>query len=231
MRDELMSRSSATPFPARLEVRDARVSSVIIHRVPSECTDAFLDWQRGISEAAEPFPGYRGTDLYPPASDGLEDWVVILHFDSSPNLRGWIDSSVRADWSTRLPAGLRDFRVKTLPSGFGPWFAKQFDVPEGQPSSWKVALTVLLGLYPTVMLLSILIGPSLTPLGMAASMLVSNALSVSILQWVVMPLLQPLLRPWLVVGAGTRRAGSAAWLALILVVLAGQVALFQRIAH
>ena len=61
-------------------------------------------------------------------------------------------------------------------------------------------------------------------------MLVSNALSVSILQWGVMPLLQPLLRPWLVAGADTGRARSAAWLALILIVLAGQVALFRRIA-
>jgi antibiotic biosynthesis monooxygenase (ABM) superfamily enzyme len=228
--DELMSRSSPNPSPPRLEVRDARVSSVIIHRVPSECTAAFLDWQRGISQAAEAFPGYRGTDLYPPAAGGLEDWVVIIHFDAAEELRCWIDSPVRADWAAKLPGGLRDFRVKTLPSGFGPWFAKQFDDPEGHPPSWKMALTVLLGLYPTVMLLSILVGPFLARLGMAASMVVGNALSVSILQWGVMPLLQPLLRPWLVVGAGTGRARSAAWLALILVVLAGQVTLFRRIA-
>jgi antibiotic biosynthesis monooxygenase (ABM) superfamily enzyme len=80
------------------------------------------------------------------------------------------------------------------------------------------------------MVLSILVGPFLAHLGMAASMLVGNALSVSILQWGVKPLLQPLLRPWLVVGAGTDRARSAAWLALILVVLAGQATLFRRIA-
>jgi uncharacterized protein len=225
-----MSRTAPNPTPPRMEIRDARVSSIIIHHVPSECTDAFLDWQRGISQAAETFPGYRGTDLYPPAAGGLQDWVVILQFDSSPNLKGWIDSPVRADWSAKLPAGLRDFQVKTLPSGFGPWFAKQFEDAEGQPASWKVALTVLLGLYPTVMLLSILIGPFLNHLGMAASMLVGNALSVSVLQWGVMPLLQPLLRPWLIVGAGTGPARSAAWLVLILVVLAGQVTLFHQIA-
>ena len=229
--DELTSRSSPNPSPPRLEIRDARVSSVIIQRVPPACAGAFLDWQRGISQAAEAFPGYRGTDLYPPAAEGLEDWVVILQFDDAPDLKGWIDSPVRADWSTRLPAGLGEFRVKTLPTGFGPWFAKQLDDPEGHPPSWKMALTVLMGLYPTVMLLSILVGPSLAPLGRAASMLVGNALSVSILQWGVMPLLQPLLRPWLVVGAGIGRARSAAWLALILVVLAGQVTLFHQMAR
>ena len=154
-----MSRSSPNATPPCLEVRDARASSVIVHRVPPECTDAFLDWQRGISRAAEAFPGYRGTDIYPPADGGPADWVVILHFDDAENLRRWIDSPVRAEWSAKLPRGLGDFRLKTLPSGFGPWFAAQLDDPGGQPPSWKMALTVLLGLYPTVMLLSILVGP------------------------------------------------------------------------
>jgi antibiotic biosynthesis monooxygenase (ABM) superfamily enzyme len=80
------------------------------------------------------------------------------------------------------------------------------------------------------MLLSILVGPYLGRLGISAMMLVSNAMSVSILQWGVMPVLQPLFRPWLVVRNGTSRARQAAWLALILVVLVGQLVLFQRIA-
>lgn len=60
-------------------------------------------------------------------------------------------------------------------------------------------------------------------------MLVGNALSVSILQWGIMPLLPPLLRPWLLAGADTKRARSAVWLVVILIVLAGQVTVFQRI--
>jgi uncharacterized protein len=213
-----------------MEVRDARASSVIVHRVPVDNTDAFLDWERGISQAAEASPGYRGTDIYPPADGGLTDWVVIIHFDEAEDLKRWIDSPARADWSAKLPGGLRDFRLKTLAAGFGPWFVAQLDDHGGPPPSWKMALTVLLGLYPTVMLITILVGGHLAHLGKSASMLVGNALSVSILQWAVMPLLEPLLRPWLVVGAGTGRARSAAWLALILIVLAGQAALFHRIA-
>ena len=48
------------------------------------------------------------------------------------------------------------FRLKTLPTGFGSWFAAQLDGPGDQPPSWKIALSVLLGLYPTVMLLTLL---------------------------------------------------------------------------
>jgi antibiotic biosynthesis monooxygenase (ABM) superfamily enzyme len=116
-----MSRSSPNAIAPHLEVRVARrASSVIVHRIPSESTDDFLDWERSISQAAEAFPGYRGTDIYPPADGGLADWVVIIHFDEADELRRWIDSPVRADWAARLPGALRDFRLKTLPTGFGP---------------------------------------------------------------------------------------------------------------
>ena len=40
-------------------------------------------------------------------------------------------------------------------------------------------MTVLLGLYPTVMLLALLVGRYLSPLGMALSMLIANTLSVA----------------------------------------------------
>ena len=92
-----------------------------------------------------------------------------------------------------------------------------------------MALTVLLGLYPTVMLLTLAIGPSLAPLGMAGSMLMSNVLSVSILQWAVMPMLQRILGPWLTAGAESGRIRPVVWLVLILIVLAVQVIVFRRI--
>jgi antibiotic biosynthesis monooxygenase (ABM) superfamily enzyme len=217
-----------TPAP-HLEIRDARASSVIVHRVPSGSTDAFLAWEAGISEAAKAFPGYRGTEIYPPAVDGAGDWVVIVHFCDAEDLGRWIESPVRAEWAAKLPGTLGDFRLKTLPCGFGPWFAAQLDHPGGQPAPWKMALTVLLGLYPTVMLLTLALGPLLAPLGMAGSMLVGNVLSVSILQWGVMLPLQRILRPWLAVGADTGRSRPALWLVLILIVLAGQVILFRQI--
>src|SRR5262245_52019888 len=105
-----MSQSAPIATAPRLEVRDAQASSVIVHLVHSESTDAFLDWERSVSQAAEAFPGYRGTDIYPPAEGGPADWVVIIHFDDAENLRRWIDSPVRADWAARLPGGLGDFR-------------------------------------------------------------------------------------------------------------------------
>src|SRR6516225_2127440 len=172
---------SAAPNPARpnLEVHAARASTVITQHVPPGAREAFLEWQRGLSAAAAEAPGYQATEIYPPAG-GQEPWVIVLHFDDPKTLKGWLDSPKRAEWLAKTPSEFRDFRLKTLPSGFGAWFAGTVDgssVP--LPPKWKMALTILFTLYPTVMLLAIFVGPHVNPLGLAASMLVSNVLSVS----------------------------------------------------
>src|SRR5216683_2281978 len=115
--------SPDSPGPL-MEVRGARASSVIVHRVPTDCAERFLEWQRGITRAAEAFPGYQATDVYPPADPKQPEWVVVIHFDNSVALQRWLDSPVRAEWTAKLPAEIANFRLKTLSAGFGPWFAE-----------------------------------------------------------------------------------------------------------
>ena len=92
-----------------------------------------------------------------------------------------------------------------------------------------MVLTVLLGLYPTVMLLTIFVGPYTSRLGMAVSMLIGNALSVSSLQWLVMPVLTRMLAPWLEADARRARTLSYGGLALISVLLAALTFGFRHV--
>jgi uncharacterized protein len=204
------------------------VSTVVVQRVPADRVQKFLECQRGLSQAAEQFPGCRGTELYPPPDDRHSEWVAILHFDDHESLEGWLDSPVRAEWVTKLRSEIGDFQLKTLPTGFGAWFAGLETGPEGDPPpSWKIATTVLLGLYPTVMLLALLVGRHLSPLGMAVSMLIANTLSVATCQWVVMPPLMNALGPWLHANGADKRGLSIGGLALIWLFLGGLVMLFR----
>jgi antibiotic biosynthesis monooxygenase (ABM) superfamily enzyme len=209
-----------------IELRGKRASSVILHRVPPERVDEFMNWERGITRAAESFAGYQSTDIYPPDDPRKREWIVVIHFDDTQNLKRWTDSPERIEWSGKLGTGMRDFRMKTLPNGFASWFA---GMVEGGPAPWQMALTVVLGLYPTVMLLNIFIGQHLSPLGLAASMLVGNLLSVSILQWVVMPPLQRALRPWFQADGPKKTATLIVGAAIIAALLMGMVVLFRRV--
>ena len=104
----------------------------------------FLECQRGLTAAAEGFPGYQGTELYPPAETGIRSGWRSSTSTTNESLQRWIDSPVRADWIKKLRDEIGDFQLKTLPSGFGAWFAGLEMGPEGEPPpSWKIAMTVL----------------------------------------------------------------------------------------
>jgi uncharacterized protein len=213
-----------------MDIPGARISTLVVQRVPADRVQRFLECQRGLTRAAEGFPGYQGTELYPPADGRQQEWVAVIHFDDQESLQRWIDSPERAEWAKKLRDEIGDFQLKTLPSGFGIWFAGLATGPGGEPPpSWKIALVVLLGLYPTVMVLAILLGKLLSPLGMAASMLISNTLSVAIGQWLTMPLLTNALGTWLNANAPEKRVLSIGGLVLIWLFLGGLVVLFRLV--
>jgi antibiotic biosynthesis monooxygenase (ABM) superfamily enzyme len=210
-----------------VEVRVSRASSVIVHRVPPGGADRFVEWERGISGATAPFPGYQATDVYPPA-EGQQDWVVVLHFDNPEALQRWLDSPVRAEWLAKLQGV--EFQMKTLPAGFGAWFIGQLGPPGGQlPPAWKIALSVVLTLYPTVMLLTIFVSPYTNRLGLATSMLISNVLSVGLLQWAVTPAFNVVLAPWLRASGQKGKAVTVWGLVLVLLALTVLTLLFRAV--
>ncbi|MDB5309167.1 MAG: hypothetical protein JWO38_3369 [Gemmataceae bacterium] len=212
-----------------MTVRVSRASSVIVHRVPSAAADRFLALQDGLTRAAEAFPGYQGTDVYPPADAAGVEWVVLIHFADAAALQGWLTSPARAGWVEKVRAEVGEFRLKTLPRGFGSWFTGPASDPDALPPGWKMVLIVLLGLYPTVILLTLTVGRVTDPLGLAVGMLIGNALSVSILQYAVMPGLTRVFGPWLRANARARRTTSLAGVGVILLLLAGLTVLFRQV--
>ena len=211
-----------------MEVHASKASAVVVQHVPAGDADWFMDWQRGTTAAAERFPGYRATDVYPPDANQHE-WVIVLHFVDEKSLQNWLASPVRDEWVKKLKAKASTFKVEMLSGGFGAWFLGLQKSGQAGPAGWKMVLTVVLGLFPTVMLLSLLVGPYTAGLGFAVSMLIGNFMSVSILQWGVMPILTKVLKPWL--NADSKQPGiTIAGTAIVLVVMALLAVIFRLVA-
>jgi antibiotic biosynthesis monooxygenase (ABM) superfamily enzyme len=211
-----------------LEVHASKASAVVVQHVPAGDADWFMDWQRGTTAAAERFPGYRATDIYP-ADANQNEWVIVLHFVDEKSLQNWLTSPVRDEWVKKLKAKASTFRVETLSGGFGAWFVGKENQGKAGPAGWKMVLTVVLGLFPTVMLLSLIVGPYTAGLGFAVSMVIGNFMSVSILQWGVMPILTKVLAPWL--NADSKQLGvSIGGAAIVLFATALLTVIFTLIA-
>jgi len=65
------------------------------------------------------------------------------------------------------------------------------------PPVWKVAVSVLVGLYPLTVLSQAVLGPRLAGLPLLLRAGVSAVLMVVLMTWVVMPVVTRLLKPWL----------------------------------
>ncbi|WP_406698314.1 antibiotic biosynthesis monooxygenase [Singulisphaera sp. Ch08] len=212
-----------------MAVRLSRASAVVVQKVPAADVNWFLDWQRDVTETAETFPGYSGTEVFPPTRGQGDEWVSLIHFEDESALDAWLESPARNQRIEMLKTKVGAFELKTVQGGFGPWFASMGSDSKAGPPAWKMVLTVLLGLYPTVMLLTMFVGPFTSPLGMAVSMLIGNALSVSILQWAVMPILTPALARWLNASGDRQKQVTLKGLGLVLVLLAVMTLLFHMI--
>lgn len=170
------------------------VTAVVSHPVRPEHQVQFLDWQQRITEAQQRSSGFRGSELIPPVPGSQDSWTAICRFDSTETLQGWLDSDERAMLLQQVPQ-FRNFDLRVVNGSFGSWFSEP---SEGStPKSWKTALSVLVGLYPTVFLLTLAMAEAWKGAKLWGSLLPGNILSVAVLTWVVMPLLTRALGSWL----------------------------------
>lgn len=208
------------------EVRDALVSVVVSHRVPADEVGEFLDWQEQVAESQRTFPGFRAVEVFRPIDGVQGEWTICMKFDSAEHLDAWLTSDQRTRLLRASPFG--DFTLRRIDHSFGNWFSLG-DQAAKPPSNAKTTIAVWMGLYPTVMFLTLMTMPFHLP--MWANMLVGNLLSSFVMSYFTMPYYSnPILGWWLrpssgapqprtdLVGIAIVLAITAAWAVFFIVV-------------
>lgn len=175
------------------EVSDALVTVVVTHPVPPGRAEEFLEWHSTVAESMRRYPGFRGTEVFRPIPGVQDDWNICVKFDSAEHLEAWLVSAERRRLIESAPFG--DFTLRSIDHSFGNWFVLR-DQAASPPSSIKTSLAVWLGLYPTIMTLTLLTRPFGWPVWM--NILVGNLLSSFVMSFFTMPRYSnPILRWWL----------------------------------
>jgi antibiotic biosynthesis monooxygenase (ABM) superfamily enzyme len=191
---------------ARQQPEAEPVTVVISEKIKPEHEDEYRSWQDGITAEVQKFDGFQGTEVLAPKPGVQDEWVVVFRFDSAENLEAWLGSDARRAWMQKAEPFFEDVRMYRVGGGFPGWFPLG-DAPGVGVPEWKQAMAVQLGLYPTVMLLLLFLSPLVRSWPMALATFTGNVASVILLTWLVMPIVNRLLGPWL-----KPPQGHGAWL-------------------
>jgi antibiotic biosynthesis monooxygenase (ABM) superfamily enzyme len=175
------------------------VTAVISHDVRPGREREFERWQEKALREQEKYPGFMGTEFFKPV-EGIQDhWVVVFRYDTREHLDAWLDSSSRERLLKEGQDYFASYEVRKVGTAFGGWFRFGSGEEEQVPPNWKQAMTVVLALYPTVMALNLTVGHEFDVLGVPGylGLFFGNVLSVSILTWLLMPLVNRALAFWL----------------------------------
>jgi uncharacterized protein len=180
-------------------------SSLVTEYITPQGKDfTFKRWHDCLVNRAKNHPGFMRVDLCPPlrCKDPVVKWYSIIHFDSLENLDNWVGSIDRQELVESGRQIFHAYRFKSFSTGLEGWFSNQWGGAErsslGSPA-WKQILTVVVGLYPTVMLQSKLFSALgiFTSWSPASRMLINNLITSSILSLIVMPFVTQQLHFWL----------------------------------
>ncbi len=166
----------------------------ITRRVRPGCEAEFQAALREFFQTSFANGGVLGASMLtpPPGSDSRE-FGILRTFASETERDAFYESPVFKTWEERastLTEGEPEYREL---HGLEAWFRS----PHIPPPRWKMAMATLLGVYPVSLLIGIVLSATLKELPLALNLLVVSAIIVSMLTWVVMPMVTRLLHCWL----------------------------------
>ena len=179
---------------ARANTGPATVTAVLSQRVHPDKASDFRRAQAEIGRVMRNFDGFIQSQLLPPVAGLQDEYVILFSFASTAALDLWIESPERREVIQRVDEFLDGTAELSVLSGFGSWFPSEDSI---EPRRWRQAAAVLLALYPTTLVLVFTERSLELDVPWQATLLVSDALGVAALTWLLMPVVTRVLRRWL----------------------------------
>lgn len=172
------------------------VTVIVKHRVIPGKEAEYEEWAKGITGAARKFDGYLGVNFIRPSDSGSQDYVLIFRFNSYQNMQNWEESPERAHWKTKRHNITIDEPEIHRYKGWDYWFTLP-PAAKVAPARYKMAFITLISIYPLALFIPILLDPLTGHLPLAVVVLITAAIIVPLMLYIVMPAMVKLFSWWL----------------------------------
>jgi antibiotic biosynthesis monooxygenase (ABM) superfamily enzyme len=176
-----------------MEQEDKRITAVVTRNVFPGRERDYEEWGRRVVAASARYGATGHTFLTPNTSAPRR--VLIAQFPDEAGARAW-DESEERDRLVREAAEFSTMDIQRI-TGLEAWFTLPGEQAIVPPSRWKQLLVTLIGAYPLVVLVSAFIMPQLQGWPLLLRSAVLPVVLLTLMTYVVMPLLTQLFRGWL----------------------------------
>lgn len=170
--------------------------TVVVHRTIKPGREPeFEAAMRQFVHFALGFPGHRGIHVIRPGT-ATGAYTVVDRFADADSRHAFTSSPEYGQWMQRLgelTQGAPD--IQEL-SGLEGWFSRP-GAPLQTPPRYKMALATFIGVCLVIAFLNLVLSPFIGNWPYLPNLLVFNACVVTLLTWVVMPVLTRIMRGWL----------------------------------
>jgi antibiotic biosynthesis monooxygenase (ABM) superfamily enzyme len=176
---------------------DEPVTVVFSWRAKPGKENEFAEWAKGVTSAAAHFPGNLGATAI--HEQGSRDFHIIGQFVDREALERWLNSRERTRWHEKV-RDIADARTAVQQrTGLEAWFYVPAHAEETikPPPRWKQWLVSLLAVYPLVLLFQAFIAPRVAGWPLWARSAIFPLIILTLMTYVVMPLVSRLLKGWL----------------------------------
>lgn len=177
---------------------DMPVTTVIQQRPKADAVDRYEAWLKEITPLAQQFAGHQGVNIIRP-QNASGAYTIVLRFDTTSNLRKWLESEARLRLVERIRPLLRDNEDIDIRTGLEFWFTPAAGGMHAKP--YKQFLVTLSVIFPLTIVVPWLLQPLLAWFPFLATPGVRHfliaATIVGVVTYLVMPHYTRLISRWL----------------------------------
>ena len=167
----------------------------ITRRVKSGCEEDFQNALREFFQTSFTHDGVLGaTMIVPPPGSDSREFGILRTFANEKDRDDFYASAIFKAWEKKCePLTETNSWTHRPLHGLEAWFR----TPHHPPPRWKMAVATFIGVFPVATLLSLTLAPTLKSWHFLLSNALFNVCVVTLLTWVVMPLVTRVLHDWL----------------------------------
>jgi antibiotic biosynthesis monooxygenase (ABM) superfamily enzyme len=175
-------------------------TAVFARRVKPGREARYENLARQMVDASKAFPGHLAATVL--HEQDSPDYTVLYSFTDRSALQAWLDSDDRRQL-LRVADELAEQHLRLPPlTGLETWFALPHRATIKPPPRWKMWLVSLLAIYPLVVIFQATIVPTIKPWPLLVRSAVLPLTLLTLMTFLVMPVVTRVVQPWLSRGLG-----------------------------